>query len=77
MYGKCSCILPVTWTYGEKSEVSYTCYSSRIEAELKNAAQKILARRISQSRKTDYSKIKFSGRQSDGETEFQYLSTQT
>jgi hypothetical protein len=40
MYGKWNCILPITWTYGEKTEVSYTSHSSRIEVELKNAIKK-------------------------------------
>jgi hypothetical protein len=35
------CGLPITWAYREKTEVSYTCYSSRTKVEeLKNAAKK-------------------------------------
>ena len=41
MSGKWSCILPVTWNYGKKTEVSYTYHSSPIEVEeLKNPVKK-------------------------------------
>jgi len=59
MYGKWSCILPITWTHGEKTEVSYTCYNSSTEVELKNEAKKYRPEELQNQEKQVTAKSKF------------------